>query len=171
MALSYRLLRLINSAFYSPSKPIESIRQAVVYLGSTAIKNWATLLSLAKVENKPDELITTALVRAKMCELFAQQVAPKDKDSFFTVGLFSTLDAMMDAPIDEILSSLPLAEEVSAALLEHEGQAGKALACTMAYERGNWDQVEFEGLDDDNIQDVYLQAVTWADELTSAITA
>lgn len=171
VSLSYRLLRLINSAFYSPARPIESIRQAVVYLGSSAIKNWATLLSLAKIENKPDELITTALVRAKMCELFAQEVAQKNQDSFFTVGLFSTLDAMIDAPMDEIISSLPLAEEITAALLRHEGSAGQALACVLAYEHGDWEQVEFEGLDSDKIQNIYLQAVTWADELTSAINS
>jgi c-di-GMP phosphodiesterase len=69
VGLSYRFLRYINSAFFSLPHKVGSIRQALVLLGLSAVKNWATLLAMADIDDKPNELIVTALVRAKMCEL------------------------------------------------------------------------------------------------------
>ncbi|MBI5041049.1 MAG: HDOD domain-containing protein [Gammaproteobacteria bacterium] len=77
VALSYKLLRYINSAFFALPKKIDSIRQAVVYLGTSAIKTWITLLVVAGLGNKPTELVIQAMQRAKMCELLAQTAKRK----------------------------------------------------------------------------------------------
>lgn len=91
--LSYRLLKVINSAAFGLSREIESLRQALVLLGLKRIHNWVTLLVLAGLSKKPPELLATALTRAKMCELLASYLMPERAPSSFTVGLFSTLDA------------------------------------------------------------------------------
>src|SRR5690606_2754188 len=103
--LSYKLLRLVNSAAFALPRTIDSLRQAIALLGLDIIKNWINLLAMANMGDKPLELSVAALTRARMCAAIATAMNGKSRsDSFFTVGLLSTLDAFMDAPL-EILRS------------------------------------------------------------------
>jgi EAL and modified HD-GYP domain-containing signal transduction protein len=169
--LSFKVLRLINSAFYSLPKKVESIRQALVLLGLRTIRNWVSLIVMTRVENKPRELLITALVRARMCELLAQSLNRADADTFFMVGLFSVLDALLDRPMEDVVKQLPLASEVNAALLHHEGDFGRLLDCVLAYERGDWERISCPGLGHRTIADAYLDAVAWGDEVGGKLAA
>lgn len=171
VSLSYKLLRLINSALYGMPKKVESIRQALLLLGTKFITTWVSLITLAGIGDKPDELMVTAMVRGKMCELLAQAMALQGKEVFFTIGLFSVLDAMLDMPMPEVLTSLPLADDISCALLSHKGIMGDTLRCVLAYERGNWDDVICQALDRQVIRDAYLEALAWASEIRNQLTA
>src|SRR5690606_38576097 len=96
--LSYKLLRLVNSAAFALPRTIESLRQAITLLGLDIIKNWVNLLAMANLGDKPIELSIAALTRARMCEIIAAKMTGRPRqDTFFTVGLLSTLDAFMDA--------------------------------------------------------------------------
>ncbi|MEJ2687809.1 MAG: HDOD domain-containing protein, partial [Gammaproteobacteria bacterium] len=171
VTLSFRLLRYINSAFFALPRKVESIRQAVVYLGTNAIKTWVALLALSGIDDKPHELMTVAMVRAKMCELLAQAVSAPHPDAFFTVGLFSALDAILDMPMDQVVASLPLSDEITAALLRREGLPGAALDCTLAYERADWDEVAFGTINTGHITEIYVDALAWACQVSSALSA
>ena len=162
LSLSYKLLRLINSAFYGLPQRVESIRQTLVLLGVQQIRAWISLLTLSQLEDKPDELMITAMVRARMCEKLAERSGDPHADVYFTVGLFSTLDALLDMSMEDILESLPLTEELRHALLQRRGPMGEALDCVVAYERGDFDAVEFASLAPEDIRDSYLEAVEWA---------
>ena len=164
VAFSYRILRYVNSAAYSLSRKIESIQQAVVIIGLQTIKSWATLLAMSQVDNKPTELVVTAMVRGKMAEELARAEKYEGPDAFFTIGLFSALDALMDNTMEEILTQLPLAEHISNALLHHQGVHGEILSCVLAYERGEWEQVNSSTLSMSRIRDCYLSAVHWAED-------
>ncbi len=164
-ALSYRMLRYINSAAFSLSKSIQSIRHAIIYLGEKEIRRWATLIALAGIDDKPDALVTTSLIRARMCDLLTALEDPSRRDSAFVVGLFSTLDAMMDQPLDVALETLPLSPDIIDALLRREGPYARVLEITLAYERGDWDTLEhLAGADNSSISAVYLEALGWAEE-------
>lgn len=166
VSLSYHLLRFINSAYYGLSRPVESIHRAVVYLGRDAVRHWVTLLALRSVKGKPSEVLPTALVRARMCQLLAQSAGFPQNDSFFTVGLFSTLEQILQAPMSDVLAQLPMSEEVNAALLRGEGPMGEALACAMAFEEESPDTARrFGTLDPVDSGQIYLSAVAWANEL------
>lgn len=162
VAFSYRILRYVNSAAFALPRTIESIQQAVIILGLKNIKSWTTLLAMSQVDNKPAELVITAMVRAKMAEELARAQKADRPDSFFTVGLFSALDALMDNTMEEILTQLPLADHISDALLHHKGIHGEVLSCVLAYERGQWDQIQPTRLNRSQIRDCYLTAVQWA---------
>jgi EAL and modified HD-GYP domain-containing signal transduction protein len=164
VSLSYRLLRLINSSFFGLSSKITSIRQALLLLGIRQITTWVSLMALAGIDDKPHELTITAMVRAKMCELLAEATEHDGKDTFFLVGLLSVLDALMDSPLETILNALPLADDVTQALLHHQGTLGLALGSVLAYERGYWDAVNDLGLDRGTITDAYLHAIAWTAE-------
>ena len=165
VALSYRLLRHVNSAFFALPRTVGSVREALALLGTRAVRQWAVALVLSGLEHRPHALLSTALVRARTCELV---LAAYDKESAahgFTAGMFSLLDAILGVPMDEILAELPLAPEVAAAITAHEGVAGKALAKTIAYERGDFDADALAGHARNALTIAYSDAVLWADAL------
>jgi EAL and modified HD-GYP domain-containing signal transduction protein len=169
VSLSYKLLRLINSSFYGLRTKVTSLRQALLLLGTRALTTWVSLILLSGIDDKPHELTTTAMIRAKMCELLALQGGPKRPDGYFLVGLFSVLDALMDMPMSDVLTSLPLDEEITQALLDYTGPLGLTLRAVLAYERGNWDDVSLLGSDSSALTDAYLQAIVWAEASLEAL--
>ncbi|CDI01062.1 putative Diguanylate phosphodiesterase [Candidatus Competibacter denitrificans Run_A_D11] len=162
VSLSYKLLRYINSAYFNLPHRIDSIQRAIVLLGTRNVRAWATLVSLANIDNHRSDLITIALERAKMCELLAAAMGIKQKESGYTVGLLSVLDAMTQAPMANVLATLPLDEDINEALLRHEGPLGRILACTLAYERCDWEGLDTLGLEMNQINDAYMTALAEA---------
>jgi EAL and modified HD-GYP domain-containing signal transduction protein len=154
IALSYRLLRYINSAFFGLRREVDSIRRALMLLGIANVKRWATLSIFAGVDEKPRELIETALVRARFCELAGQG----DKDKLFTLGLFSVVDALMDAPMEEVLASVPFPDAMRAALIDRTGPTGELLEAAMSFERGVFSPPDHQ------FGDAYIEAMGWATE-------
>jgi c-di-GMP-related signal transduction protein len=171
VALSYKLLRHINAAIYGMPRRIDSIKETVTYLGFATVKNLACLFLLSDVDEQPHELLVTAMMRAKMCELLAQAARLGNPSSFFTVGLFSTLDALLNAPMERVVRKLPLSEELQQALLEDKGPMAEALRCTLAYERGDWDAVACFGLTRATIKSAFLEAVVWVEAVDQEIAA
>lgn len=173
--LSYKLLRLVNSAAFALPRTIESLRQAITLLGLDLIKNWVNLLAMANLGNKPMELSVAALTRARMCEVIAQVMRNhKRQDAFFTVGLLSTLDAFMDVPLEVLLSNLSLSRELTEALLQHSGHEGKVLDIVEHYERGEWDKIDWSYLETFNIapsllSQTYLESLEWVSETVSQL--
>jgi EAL and modified HD-GYP domain-containing signal transduction protein len=165
VALSYKLLRSLNSPFYALSKRIESIHHAIVYLGLQQIKQWVSLIVLTNITDKPSQLMAVALTRGKMCELLGDTLSEKNKESLFTVGLFSLLDALMDTTMVNVLSNLPLADDIKAALLQFEGKMGHILRWVLAYEQGRWDEIDCPPSRSKMVTQSYLQAVSWTDQV------
>jgi len=165
VALSYKVLRYVNSAFFSLSKKVDSIRQAACLVGMARLKTWATLLVMAGLDNKPLELLMMALVRAKMCEEIAFALKESDADEYFTVGLFSVLDALLDKPMDEVLALVELSPSSRSALLELSGQMGTVLEYVLAYERGDWDAIHSRSLQMDILRQSYFAALAFKDSL------
>jgi EAL and modified HD-GYP domain-containing signal transduction protein len=170
LSLSYRLLRYINSACIAIPRKIDSISHAVRLVGLDHIKLLASLIMLTSLDDKPRELLTVSLVRARMCSLLAEKFRLRNTDAFFTVGLFSTLDAFLDCPMEEALRMLPLSDEIRQALLTRTGPLGPIFHSVLAYERGQWDAVR-SGLESEIITEVYLSALEWAQNLTLLFSA
>ena len=168
LSLSYKLLRLINSAFFGLPREVSSIKQAIVMLGYKKIKTWASLLSLSAVDNKPNELRVVAMTRARMCELLAKHYkAPAELS--FSAGLFSTLDALLDKTLATVLGQLPLSPELSEALLYKSGPAGQVLGDVLNYEKGDWLALGTSQLPVEVIASSYLDAIHWAKELNTQL--
>jgi EAL and modified HD-GYP domain-containing signal transduction protein len=165
VALSYRLLRHVNSAYFGLPRTVGSIREALMLLGTRAVRQWAVALVLSGLEQRPHALLSTALVRARTCELVLAPYSRENASKGFTAGLFSLLDAIIGAPMADILAELPLSDDVAAAITRHEGIAGKALAKTIAYERGDFDHPALAGHARNALTIAYSDAVRWADAL------
>lgn len=168
VGLSYNLLRTLNSGMYAQMKKVDSVRQAAVTLGLNNLRNWINLLALGSLDNKPQILLETAMVRAKMCELLGEIVTKKEApDGYFTVGLFSVIDAFFDTPLDEVIKKLGLSEELLTALLNYKGEKGKILKIAIHYQEDKLSKQDLANLEDYNInnQDLtqaYLNSLYWS---------
>ena len=169
LALSYKLLKLMNSAFFNLPNEVDSIKRAVVYLGRRKLTGWASMLALSSMNDRPLELIKIAMIRAKTCELIAQKLHLKDEDQFFTAGMFSALDILMEHPIESLINPLPLADEVKAAILEHKGNKGIVVKCSKLLETAAADKLSIKGITKAELSALYFQADNWAQEVTQSI--
>ena len=171
LGVSYRLLRWINSAYFSLPRKVNSVHEALVLLGARNVRSWAMLVTLAGLDDTPTELTRTAMLRGKMAELVAHELERPDTEAYFTVGLFSVIDAFMNMRMEDVLAELPLGPDVSAALLRRAGPMGEVLEWVTAYERG-----EFEALGepvaaaDRILRDAYVRALRFADEACGSVT-
>ena len=109
VGLSFGVLRYVNSAFVGLHDRVSSIGQAVSLLGLARLEQWASLTVFTSSDDEPPALTTTALVRARFCELAGENHVAANGSELFTLGLLSVIDARFDTPIAELLSELPLA--------------------------------------------------------------
>jgi EAL and modified HD-GYP domain-containing signal transduction protein len=167
VSISFKLLRCLNSAAFSLPKKVESLRQGVIYLGLETIKSWATIIAFSDLPSTTSELMTTALVRAKMAELLAKSFNCSPDTAFLT-GLFSPLDAMLSKPIAEILESLPMDEQVKLALEQYEGPLGELLQFIISYEQDNLKTIP-SNISISELNNAYLSATEWAIQTESMI--
>lgn len=164
VTLTYKLLRYINSAAFSLRREIDSLKDAIVLLGLEAIKNWASLILMSSlISVKPQQLILTALVRAKMAELLSHHINPALEKSAFICGLFSVLDALMDKPMVDLLDTVILSTPIKLALLDYEGELGVILNNCILYEQAKFDLLSEENFNSILFNESYLAAVQWAD--------
>jgi EAL and modified HD-GYP domain-containing signal transduction protein len=166
LALSVRVINHVQSAASALNRKVESVREAVVYLGRDRIRNLVALLLMARSGDKPAALMSIALVRAKFCELIAADEPGGDPGAYFTAGLFSVLDAMMDVPMAEVVDKLPVSNELVDALVGHSGPMGRALSMAIAIERD--DPIEMWCDDAQRCARQYRAATQWSEEVLGA---
>jgi len=169
VGLSYKLLKMTNSGYYSLATEVKSLRQAISLLGFDTLRGWMSLLMMTTLQDKPPELTNIALQRAHMAESLAKLYGQSQPESFFLVGLFSVLDALMDQPMTEIVSQLNLSQNISGALLKHEGLEGFILNTIQNYERGDWNNMTNSNLTPDTLTQTYLESIKWTNILSKEI--
>ncbi len=164
ITLSYRLLRYVNCATFSLRRELDSVQQVIMQVGLVNIKDWLRLMLISRVDHAtPRSLITTALTRARMCELMAaEHNFPRTfTEQAFTTGLFSMLDKVLEIDMADIIDMLPLAYPIKETLLDGSGELGELLAQATGCEKGGDDQ------DDPQRLQHYIGAAKWAEEASS----
>lgn len=172
--LSYKLLRYSNSAIFKRRAEIETIKQALVVLGQVELKKFLSLLFTAQISSdKPAELMRMSMTRARFAEGLAQLHGKVDTDKAFLTGLMSLMDAILDEPIDSVMSKLPLAKEIKEALVEHKGTLADYIKLIQFYETAQWQEastaINALQLANDKVPDAYHTAVQWANEQMKAL--
>ena len=174
--LTYRILRVVNSAAYNLSNKIESISQAVVLLGLEQVRKWAMLIALSGQDDKPEELSRNLLVRGRFCQMLAEQRGDLSPDSSFMVGVMSQLDALMAMPIDELLEQIPLDDEIKQAIGSQQGPLGALLQQVVLYEQGDFDTLKQQAdaqassYDSTFFEAAYRHSLSWADSALEALS-
>lgn len=178
-ALTYSLLKMVNSAYFALKKRTSSIRQALVTMGINQLKQWIYLLSFNKnneMDESVEQLMKTSLLRATLCQELSGRIGgfPVSKTDAYMLGMFSTLDYLIDGTMEEILSQIPVDEAISAALLRQEGICGKLYELVLAYERVDWKDVrrlsEELGLPSGILAQIYMDCVEEVSEIWEGLT-
>lgn len=170
VALTYRLLRYINSPPFGMTRTVETVSRALALIGADRIRNWATLLLMTRIDDKPAELMRTALVRACMAQILASEFnGDQNAQQAFTCALLSVVDALMDRPMEELVADLPLSDDVRDALRAHQGPLGNILATTVGYEQGRWQQIAQDTRAIPQLARCYLRSLEWADGVMESL--
>ena len=167
-ALTYKLLRFINSPTYRCSQEITSLKHALIYIGELELKKCIALLSLSDLsEGKCAEIMRLSLIRAKFCEQIS--VNRQNPPKAFLTGLLSLIDGILDHDLHLVLEALPVHEDIKVALRQEESQLTQYLILATAVEKGLWQdcQTILTELSVDMFYcfNNYQQAIEWADEM------
>ena len=166
-AITYRLLRLVNSPMYAIRHEIRSVEAALMVVGEDAFRRVA-LLAIASVltADEPPEVLRMALARARFCELAAQSTN-LDPTEQYLLGLFSLLPAMLRVPMEQAVASLPLRGPIREALLGEKVPERSLLCWAEASEVGDWSQCDavqqFLQVNERQLVHCAAEAVTWAE--------
>lgn len=170
-SLCYRLLRYLNSAHFGFAREIQSVRHALTILGEREIRRWLRMvITLGVAENKPGDLVLSAMVRARLCELLGARVSHGDHDVFL-VGLLSMMDAILELPMGVILEGIHLDREMKAVLLGENSRLSPLYGLMLAQEGAEWERVgsicKDLKLDEAFVAQCHWQAMQWAREMTT----
>ena len=165
-SLTYALLKMANSAYFAVHHETTSIRQALVRVGISQLKQWVYLLSFEdKSENSSEELLKTSFLRANFASALVKKLRKFEitASDAYLMGMFSTLEYMIDAPMEEILFEIPIIKEVKDALIYQEGKAGKLYQLILHYERAEWSEIKVLadelGLHTNEMAQIYMECV------------
>ena len=172
--LVHKLLTYINSAGVGLNNHVSNLKQATVLLGASGVRRWVTLVSLQTFsEDKPPELFTLSLLRAKFCEIIAGELKRPGltSDTAFLLGMFSLLDVLLSLPMDDVLKEVSLSNELSDALRGKDNDLRRLLDLVVAYEKGDWETVitccARENLQPEQLQPTYDKVLEWYNILQS----
>ncbi len=167
-ALTYRILRVVNSAAFNLKREISSLSHAISLLGIDQIKRWVMLFLTSTDKTKPDELTRNMLVRGRFCELLAEMLGRNEPINHFIVGLLSQLDVLLDMEMEDLLSQVPLQQDMKDALIGRRGSCGELLQQVEHYERGEFEQLSRE-LDKPFYEVAYRHSLNWAQQVMQAM--
>ncbi|THB72427.1 MAG: HDOD domain-containing protein [Desulfobacteraceae bacterium] len=142
VGISYKLLKFINSAYFKTYNPINTIKDAINYLGIDELKKFISVIAVSDLNReKPNELIRRSVVRARMCEKLGTMVRTDfSNDELFTLGLFSFMDALLDHDMEEVLKVIGFSEHLNDALLGSNRNFNTMLNIINSFEKGEWNK-------------------------------
>ena len=165
-SLTYALLKMANSPYFAVHQETTSVRQALIRVGINQLKQWIYLLSFEdKQENSSEEVLKTSFMRANFASALVKKLRqfPINSSDAYLMGMFSTLEYMIDASIEDILFEIPIVEEVKNALVSKEGPAGKLYELILCYENAQWAEIltiaDELGIKTNEMAQIYMDSV------------
>jgi EAL and modified HD-GYP domain-containing signal transduction protein len=167
VAMSVKALRFVNSAAAGLTTKIESIQHASVLLGRDTLRSWTSLTLMSALDDKPPELVTLALSRAKFCELVARHQGAPDPASYYAAGMLSLLDVMFDTDMHVIVDQLPVNDTIRAAMLGHDNAITRVLRLAIELEHADLASPQPEA----HIARAHYEAVSWTTNLLNTVVS
>ena len=165
VVLSYRLLKIVNSAYYGLEYTVNGILHAITILGLVEVRKWVALIIFNQVNTgKPNELIRMGLIRGIFMEKLAvHQNHRRIKDEYFMIGLFSLADTILDAPMETIMEETHLSHDICDPLVTRKGERAEFLEIICHIERAEWEEAllisDKHGIRQDKIYRFYVEAI------------
>jgi len=171
-SICYRLLRYLNSAAFALQSEVHSVKHALSLLGERETRRWVRLVAtLGAAQQRSNELVVMALVRARFCELLSPRIQHGDSD-LFLLGLLSLIDVLLEVPMSLVLDKVPVDQETKSVLLGGASRLRPLYQLMLARESGDWEsatalthQIQLkEGM----VAESYWNAIQWAQEVSGA---
>ncbi|WP_263382153.1 EAL and HDOD domain-containing protein [Granulicella arctica] len=167
VALCYQLLRLVNSAAFGLNHEVHSLHDALVLVGEEQFRKlMINAIATETCKSRPKELLVHVLQRARFLELMSPLTGELPAEQYL-FGLLSLMDVMLDTPMIDLVSALPLPQELKAALSGNPNRVNYALGILEAYEAGAWDACETKSLairtTESEITQLYRESLWWAE--------
>lgn len=164
VSISYKIMKMLNSAAFGFVQEISSIRQAIVLMGKKKLSKLLTIIAMSQMECENEEEISRALiVRAYFCELVAKYIGYAKSEQCFLAGLFSDLDKYMQRDMKDIVDELPIEWELKEALTGTENEISTILKLVIAYENmDNFDMLKYTAMlniDKSKLIEFYVKAI------------
>ena len=170
-SLALRLLRVTNSVSAALSRRVSSLHEAVVMLGIRRVREWVALMVLGDMTPDSDDArLAEAVARARMCQQIAEQVAVEG-DMAFTAGLLVGVADLLGTPMETLLGGLPVAAELTDALVHGEGPLGRVVRAVIAYDHVDLPELRRLGLPLDRLGQAYLSATAWSHQALGTVAA
>ncbi|WP_074214791.1 EAL and HDOD domain-containing protein [Salinivibrio sp. ES.052] len=142
VSLLYKVVTSANVLAKSKKKTITNPKQAVVYLGLESLRRLISLLIMSNMNHQDClHLQNAAILRAIFMQQSAAMFKDMDADEAFLVGAFSLLDAMLGAPMEDLIGQLDIHKDAKKALLSRSGRYGDLLDLCKHIEHANWEWV------------------------------
>lgn len=171
-SMSLKLMRFLNSGYFSFVEPIKSVRQAIMLLGKESLRKWAAVISMQSLDSN-EEYYSNTMICAKLCELIDQKINNIKVSKAFIVGLFSELNVIMGTSMESILSSIKVDAEIKDALLGKDNYLFDILSLAKSYRRFDIGKIEKYcrklSIENSVLENIYLKAVKWQFNLISKI--
>ena len=174
-ALSYALLRLANTVNFATRNRTTTVHQAIMNIGITQLQQWVYLLSASDADGKVDpffeEFLKISFLRANFCSSLLSYMKPVSlsKNDAYLIGMFSTLEYLIDAPLEETLAELPISQNVKDALIDLSGPGSALYALMLSYEGADWDKVnkfsEILGIAPNLLTTLYFECMERANQV------
>lgn len=174
-SITFKLLKLVNSAAFYSRNRITSVKHALTMLGFKEIRKIFSLMLVRDLgSNQPDELIRMSLIRGYMSELLMKKTPHKRRASEgFLLGLFSCIDVILNKTMEEAVVDIPLEVDVIEALLGQKNVFSDVLTIVKFYERGNWvdaqNLVEAFDFEFKQVLEAYMDALAWVTEVEKSV--
>jgi len=139
--VSLKLIRFINSAVFSLSNPVSSVRHVLTLMGREPLARWVLLLMFSEAQESDQNSIPLLLMVVNRTELMTQLLnlivskpTKGQKATAYFVGMLSLIHLLFHIPHREILKRLNVAPEIERALFEGDGFYGELLGMVRAIE-------------------------------------
>ena len=171
-ALSFKLLRYINSPGMGLVHKVGNLDQALIMLGQQRLYRWLTLLLFTSGNTRGLDwaIMENALIRARLAELVSQDSLPAvERDELFVAGVFSLLDIVLAIPMEAVLKQVSLPPLVNEVLLQHQGKYAPYLELAIACEESDSENIaalsQTIGLDSEQVNAFHIEALLWAQQV------
>ena len=167
LGLTYKLLMLTNTIKFGAKNQIHSIKHALSYLGINELYQWITLIMLKNLKNiENSEMIKLSIIRGKLMEQIAHELHLESEESeYFLVGMFSSIDVILNKNMQEALADIPLADKIKNSILNRNTTIGRMLDFVIAYENADWDRIvsqyPINEIGEGKFLTMYVDALKW----------
>ncbi len=176
-SITYRLLRLLNTAAFGFSIKITSVRHAVTLLGNKRLKHWLRMVVLSDLilSEKTPELYVMALARGRFLEELVSggHLTKANAETLFLFGMLSLIEVMLDAPMQSIMDDLPLPKEIKGGYLDQTSLYAKYLLLVSHLEQSRIEAVaqicRELNLPENKVAEAFLHAIAWATQMSNQL--